>query len=308
MKKVLIALAIPPIIIGLVMGFIFVRQAAARSTVARLQAEPVAPLADFGSTSSLEILPLYEAAGADGMQTGHGVSYLINTDTTTILFDAGNRESADDTVLADNVAALGVDLTTVDTVVISHPHPDHLGGYPGFIGDTIFIEGGQPALVGIPIFTPVAMTYPGSQPVVAAEPKQIAPGVALSGTIPFTELPVVNLKRGVSYEEVLAVNVKGLGIVLISGCGHPGIPAILDRAEAAFATPVAGIVGGLHYGDRSPEELAPDIARLQALNVQVVALSPHDSSSGPLATFEQAFPAAYRTLEVGIPLVINAAS
>jgi 7,8-dihydropterin-6-yl-methyl-4-(beta-D-ribofuranosyl)aminobenzene 5'-phosphate synthase len=308
MKKVLIALAIPPIIIGLVAGFIFVRQAAARSTVARLLAEPVTRLADFGSTSTLEILPLYENAGAEGMKTGHGVSYLIITDTATLLFDAGNREGADDTALADNAAALDVDLTRVDAVVISHPHPDHLGGYPGFLGDTIFIAGEQPALIGIPVYVPVTLTYPGSQPEVASQPRQIAPGVALTGTIPFAELPVINLKRGVSEEEVLAVNVEGLGIVLISGCGHPGVPAILDRAEAAFSTPVAGIVGGLHYGNRSPEDLAPDIARLQALDVRVVALSPHDSLSGPLATFEQAFPAAYRTLEVGTPLVIDASS
>lgn len=308
MKKILIGLAVPLVIVGLVVGFVLVRQAVARNTAARLQAEPVAVLADFGGTSTLEILPLYEASAADGLGAGHGVSYLVKTDTATILFDAGNQTGNEDSVLAANAAALGVDLRSVDAVVISHPHPDHLGGGPAWFNDTILMGGEQPALPGVPIYAPVALSYPGADPVVSAEPRMIASGVATTGTIPFAELPVINLKRGLSYEELLAVNVEGLGIVLVSGCGHPTVPVMLDRAEAAFDVPVVGLIGGLHYGDRAAEDLAPDIARLRALDLRVVALSPHDSNSGPLATFEAAFPAAYRPLEVGTPLVIDAAS
>lgn len=307
-KKILIGLAVPPVIVGLVAGFIFVRQAVARNTATRLQAEPVATLSDFGSTSTLEILPLYEASAADDLETGHGVSYLVKTDEATILFDVGYQAGNGPSVLAANAVALNIHLTDVDAVVISHPHPDHLGGGQAWFADTVVIGSEQPALPGVAIYAPVPLSYPGAEPIVSAEPRQIASGVAISGTIPFAELPVVNVKRGVSYEEILAVNVEGLGIVLISGCGHPTVPVMLDRAEDAFDVPVVGLVGGLHYGDRVAEDLAPDIARLQALDVQVVALSPHDSNSGPLATFEAAFPAAYRPLEVGTPLVIDAAS
>lgn len=55
--------------------------------------EPPA-LRDFGSTHSLSILPLVDwHAKGPGLQTEAGVSYLIQTDWSTILFDVYPRDA-----------------------------------------------------------------------------------------------------------------------------------------------------------------------------------------------------------------------
>jgi 7,8-dihydropterin-6-yl-methyl-4-(beta-D-ribofuranosyl)aminobenzene 5'-phosphate synthase len=58
----------------------------------------------------------------------NGISFLLEVTvdgrTTTILFDAGMSPIP----LVHNAELLGVDLTKVDQVVLSHGHPDHFGG------------------------------------------------------------------------------------------------------------------------------------------------------------------------------------
>ena len=52
-----------------------------------------------------------------------GLSILIEKDERSILLDTGETISA-----AHNAGALGIDLTKIDTIVISHGHFDHTGG------------------------------------------------------------------------------------------------------------------------------------------------------------------------------------
>jgi len=58
-----------------------------------------------------------------GILAEWGLSILIETDAATVLFDAGQGISA-----ARNAASLGVDLSKVDFIVLSHGHYDHTGG------------------------------------------------------------------------------------------------------------------------------------------------------------------------------------
>ena len=88
-------------------------------------------------------------------------------------------------------------------------------------------------------------------------------------------------------------------MILIVGCGHPGVPRLLERAQAALGQPVAGIVGGLHLAGASDTVIRRDIALLRGLNVQVVGLSPHDSDPAVIERFRRVFPAAYRDVMVG---------
>jgi 7,8-dihydropterin-6-yl-methyl-4-(beta-D-ribofuranosyl)aminobenzene 5'-phosphate synthase len=105
----------------------------------------------------------------------------------------------------------------------------------------------------------------------------------------------------------LAVNVAGRGLALITGCGHPSLERIVARAEALFDRPVVGVIGGLHYEGMAAAELAPHIDFLAAREPAIVALSPHDSDALAIDAFRRAFPAAYRSLEVGQPIHFAAA-
>ena len=131
-------------------------------------------------------------------------------------------------------------------------------------------------------------------------------------------------------EQSLAINVSGLGVVLIVGCGHQPIPNLLRRYDQLFAEPLYGIVGGLHLpvpqgrlrmvgldvqrvlasGDGlfSPLEMVEieqQLGLLRDRDLGVIGVGGHDSSDEVIALFASEFGEAYRYVRVGEPIVIG---
>ncbi len=132
MKKIFL-LAAGAILLTVLSTALFVtsRQVwAAREAAREWQAARVTELKDIGSTNRLEILPLYEEAGDPGRyQIGHGLSYLITTDTTTFLMDVGNHPAEAARMPQDwNMRVMSISWDAIDAVIFSHFHPDHVGG------------------------------------------------------------------------------------------------------------------------------------------------------------------------------------
>lgn len=281
-------------------------------------AQPLAKLGNVGSTRTLEILPLVDwNVAASGLLGEAGVSYLVRTDRNTILFDVGgNLEFSDSSPLVANMRQLGVRLVDIDTIVISHNHPDHVGGQQFVQAMTFSLDSKQADLQGKRVYVPIPMTYPGIEPVVAREPMVIAPGVATTGPI------TGKLHMGPVDEQALAIRVEGKGVVLIVGCGHQGLPRLLQRSAELFDEPIYGVIGGLHYpvprgrlvrggvdlqrravygfgNGPSPADVQLEIDLLAAKGPQWVSLSPHDSSDEMIDAFRKTFGARYHDLRVG---------
>jgi metal-dependent hydrolase (beta-lactamase superfamily II) len=261
------------------------------------------------------------------LQTEAGVSYLIRTDHSTVLFDVGfNQHNSDPSPVLHNMQTLGIGADDFDTVVISHNHLDHVGGMKWARNRTFSLGVEQLELAGRRAFTPVPMTYPGLEPVHARDPVVIAEGVATTGTIPR------QLFIGWVEEQALVINVKGKGLVLIVGCGHQTVPKLIRRTQAVFSEPIYGLVGGLHYpvpkgrsvilglpiqkliasGDGpfkplTAEEVSANIQMLTGLDLGVVGLSGHDSSDEVIEQFRTAFGSAYHEVRVGEPIVMASA-
>lgn len=225
----------------------------------------------------------------------NGISFLLEVTaggrTTTILFDAGMSPIP----LIHNASLLGVDLTAVDQVVLSHGHPDHFGGIyaaleaigyrvPVLVHPSAF----TPRLIQRPdvtlqyfnkALTEAELTAAGGAVVALRDPLEIAPGVMTSGEIPTTvdfeeEVPVGRMSvRGghvcadpIEDYLTLIVNVKGLGLIVLDPCGHAGVVSSLDHAiKLAEAESAYGVLGGFHLGhagitqtkvDRTVDELA----------------------------------------------------
>ena len=106
------------------------RAQAAKEIEAEFVVQGISPVEDLGSTDRLEILPLVDEGAAEPQyRAEHGVSYLVRTDSAQILFDLGfNVDWKNPSPLTHNMARLGVRLEDIDTLVISHWHPDHVGG------------------------------------------------------------------------------------------------------------------------------------------------------------------------------------
>ncbi len=283
----------------------FARLNHAKEVTTRARSVAPIPLTNIGSTRTLTILPLVEAAAdsGKGLQSEFGVSYLVRTDHAVILLDLGeNEKRADPSPLENNMRLLKVDPQSIDAIVISHNHPDHVGGAHWWLKRTFSFGKQQISLSGIPVYLPVALSYPGIQPIIADQPMKITEGAAVSGTMPFLEVQPLTVINPLNVEQNLVINVEGQGLVVIAGCGHPGLEAMLQHAESAFGLPVVGVVGGLHYLNAGAAALQPHIDFLARHHPRLVALSPHDSSPAVLQAFQQAFPDAYQNVEVGVEI------
>ncbi len=131
---------------------------------------------------------------------------------------------------------------------------------------------------------------------------------------------------GTSYEHALLVNVRGKGVVMIVGCGHPSLERLLDRTQALVDAPLYGVVGGLHFpvtasragrgaqiilgNGKLPwqritrRETREAAASLAALHPSLVALSAHDSCDWTLSVFRQTFDERCQDVRVGREIVV----
>lgn len=283
-------------------------------------------IGDFNTTKKLSILPLIDWHSSSAELQGElGVSYLIETDEHRILFDVGqntNRESP--SPLERNMASLGVTIDSIDTVFISHNHFDHVGGMERQKERSFSIGLEQIPLPNVRAFVPIEMSYPGLTPIVSTEPQLIGNGVASTGTIPR------QLVFGWIDEQALVVHVAELGTVLIVGCGHQTLSALLERYDEVFSEPLYGIVGGLHFpvpegrmkllglnvqrvfasgeGMFAPitmDDVKTDLASLESRQLGLVAVGGHDSSDEVITMFAESFGQAYQHVRVGKPIVVG---
>lgn len=195
-------------------------------------------------------------AFARSLETAWGFAAVIETAGGTVLFDTGG----DHKVLLANMGRMNIRPQTVDAVVISHIHSDHLGGLFGFL------EKQSPVRVHIPASFPDTMRRKvraaGAEIMDVKAPALIVPGI-------FTTGPLGN---GL-HEQALVVDTAE-GLVIITGCAHPGIVLIVEAAKAQHpGRPVALVMGGFHLRSASRTEVENIALSLRRLGVRKVAPS-----------------------------------
>jgi len=278
-------------------------------------------ISEWGSIENITITPLIDwHSETNKFKTEAGVSYLIKTDRHTILFDLGyNANQEEPSPLQENMAKLGITLDSIDMIVISHNHFDHVGGKKWMENNTFSLGNHQIDLGAKKIFTPIDMSYPGQNPINTKIPQVLDSGIATIGTIP------AELIIGKIDEQALALNIKGKGILLIVGCSHQTIPKIIKRTQDLFSEPIYGIIGGLHFpipegrlklagglidaqrigsgngpfDQLKQKDVDESINLLKAINIQIVGVGGHDSSDEVIQQFAHEFGEKYRYVKVG---------
>ena len=223
--------------------------------------------------SKAEITVLYDAFGKpSAMKKDWGFSALIEYRGKRILFDTGNNAE----IFAHNVKAKGIDLTTLDFVVVSHRHGDHTSGLnhllrvnpdvtiyapqenfgvfgaalPGTFykrnnalpADMRYFDGNPPETLRF------GSAWPEGKFTWVAENTAVAPGFHL---IILPGLWGVDLEVK---EISLAIDTPD-GVVLIVGCGHPKIEAIVEATKVVLDKPIHLVIGGLHLLPASKQEI-----------------------------------------------------
>lgn len=230
------------------------------------------------STETLKrAMPLKGSEIRNSLLAEHGFSALVTILTEKrshrILFDFGFSEHG----TAFNADVLDVDLKEVETLVLSHGHIDHLGGlrqvvermdrkgvelvvHPAAFRHPRYIKLTKQLRINFPPFTREIIKDMG---VAALEKK--GPHLLLDGFLLFLgEIPrTSDFERGMPnafYEDqgepkhdpmeddtAIVANVKGNGLVILSGCAHAGIINTVQYArEVTGIDKVFVVMGGFH--------------------------------------------------------------
>lgn len=233
-----------------------------------------------------------------GLMAEHGFSALVTVrrgaTTSTLLFDAGLSPSA----MTTNAERLGVDLAAPMGIVLSHGHFDHAGGLVGLAGRRgrtalpmvvhpaawtrrrLAVPGADPEL--LPTLSPRALEAEGFALVERRQPSLLVDGcVLITGEVDRT----TDFERGmpaahqawdgerwqhdarVADDQALVVDVRGRGLVVLTGCGHAGVVNIVRHAQRLTGVPTLhALLGGLHLsGPAFAPVVGPTVAALRAL-------------------------------------------
>jgi len=197
-----------------------------------------------------------------------GFAALVDVDGRRILFDTG----LDGPSLMNNLRVLGIDPLSIETVVISHQHEDHIGGLRTFLQANSSVEVYVPADADIL----TAAEAEGIEVVVVDEPFEILPGVYSTGT----------LDSGIPEQGMVIATSDGS--VVITGCAHPGIVNIVHRAVEILPEEPALVMGGFHLGGYGSGTLRTIIEEFQAIGVRQVSPT-HCTGEEAIAAFAAAY-------------------
>ncbi len=200
-----------------------------------------------------------------------GFACVLEFPNETILFDTGN----DGDILLKNLAALGFVEIAFSKIIISHMHWDHTGGLHALLE----------RIPDAKVYVPDSATLEEvskiesmcKQVIRVKEPLSINDALKSLGELP-----------GRASEQSLAITCKA-GLVIVTGCAHPGIVEIVERAqELSPNQPIALCCGGFHLNKHSKSEVLNIIQTLKQLEVQQVSPT-HCTGEQAIALFAEKY-------------------
>ncbi len=198
----------------------------------------------------------------------HGFSLYIE-ESKKILFDTGQSSK-----FIDNALHLGLNLSEIDFVVISHGHFDHTGGLKDFFSvnkkakilfkkEALFRKYKNKSYIGIPfnfeIFKERSIFVENSYSL--DENITIVPSIKIYNNqdTHFTDFYIKdendNFVKDDFSDELFLVIKKDNKINIISGCSHRGITNIIENAKELFKHPINSIIGGFHISSEKKENI-----------------------------------------------------
>src|SRR5215471_5691176 len=247
------------------------------------------PAAPQSGTTRAQITILYDAFGKTSvLKKDWGYAALVEYGGKRILFDTGNNPS----ILRSNTKAMEIDLATLDFVVMSHRHGDHMGGMAHLLNvnpqvkiyapkesfgvygadlpssfyrkentllaDQRYFDGTPPEVMRF------GSAWPDANFHLIDKSTQIDPDLHLISKV--SDKPGTAELRELS----LAINTPH-GLVLVVGCSHPGIDKIVE--EASTINPrIHLIAGGFHLVVSSDAEIERTVQSLrETFKVEYIA-------------------------------------
>jgi 7,8-dihydropterin-6-yl-methyl-4-(beta-D-ribofuranosyl)aminobenzene 5'-phosphate synthase len=241
--------------------------------------------------------------GRMGLLAEWGLSILVEVDGLKILLDTGANIS-----VVHNAPLLGIDLLTIDRIVLSHGHYDHTGGLRQIllsrIGEKVEViahpdiwaskfwvspytrrlEEGSYNYVGM-LHQRGELEDLGASFNLTKDPIWITENIVTTGEIPmvteYEEIdPDLYVREGGEFhpdplwdDRALVVKTD-LGLIIVFGCGHRGlINTIYYAQKLTGVKTIHTVVGGLHLCTASKEQLEFDISKLREFGIKKLGAS-----------------------------------
>lgn len=265
----------------------------------------------------------------------HGYSVLIRArrgdSWATVLFDTGVSRKG----LLWNLDALGIDATSIQAIVLSHGHPDHAMGFLGLVDrlgprsiplvihPDAYLERKAVFPNGEELFLPPPrrsdFRRENLELIESVNPSMLVDGMVLvSGEVART----TDFERGMAVhyakrdgvwgpdplipdDQCAILNVRGKGLVVITGCGHSGIVNVTRNAQRLTGIDtIHAIMGGFHLTGRSFETIIPaTVAALKAINPRYL-IPGHCTGWSAVHQIARAMPDAFVQNSVGTTLML----
>ena len=220
----------------------------------------------------------------EGTKNAWGFSCFIEGTEKKILFDTGGEGK----ILMFNIDKLNINTESVEMIVISHNHWDHTGGLFTFLEKKS----------GIPVYLP--HSFPGefidkvkdagASVILINEPAEICNGVYSTGEM-----------EGRVNEQSLIVKTNK-GIVVVTGCSHPGIINIIKKAQEIMGEEIYLVFGGFHLKDHSIKATKEIISQFRKLGVKKCGAT-HCTGDKQINLFKEAYGNDY--IEMGTGRVLE---
>jgi len=246
-----------------------------------------------------------------GLLAEHGLAFYIEAGPKRILMDAGQTQ-----ILSQNARKLGVSLETLDAIVLSHGHYDHIGGLKELLplasSARVFLhpnalnpkytrdKDGTSRAIGMPVEIADAIRNRSSLVTWTTGVTEIHEGVFMTGQIPRTT-PYEDVggrfflddactrPDPLADDQALFIESQQ-GINVLLGCAHAGVVNTLQYIQQVTkGKPIHTVMGGMHLLAASPDRIAQTIAALRQMGVRRIGPA-HCTGCAATAALWTAFP------------------
>jgi 7,8-dihydropterin-6-yl-methyl-4-(beta-D-ribofuranosyl)aminobenzene 5'-phosphate synthase len=183
--------------------------------------------------------------------TDWGFAALISGADKTILFDTGSGE-----LLVDNMRKLSIEPNSVDVVVLSHIHDDHTGGLESFLKENSDVT----------VYLPKSFPKKFKDNVRNSRAKVIEVGEA----VPVCENVYSTGVSGKLIKEQALMIRTDKGMVVMTGCAHPGIVNIVNKARELFKDDILLVMGGFHFEWTTKGRIEKVVSAFKELGIKYV--------------------------------------